>query len=221
MKIVAVLCSTQENEGLRRSKASLSKNGIDVVVFGMGEAWQGNGMKQVAALSVARQSLGKYDLVLSMDAWDTLCFASHDEIVSKFWSFGHPMVVSAERNCWPDAKMASRYPSIATNSQYRFVNGGGYIAQTEYLVTMLEEWGVSKDFRQESDQRFLTQVFLKNPRCMRLDTECVIFQTLWELTSADFIQGGRRIINKENFSMPCIAHGNGHANMDWCWEMIK
>ena len=102
-KILAVLCATQETEGLKRSIESLRRHGIEMYVYGMGQTWEGNGMKQVADLNAAEKFQGKFDYILSLDGYDTLCLADEDEVLSKFMAFQNPMVICAEMNCWPNS----------------------------------------------------------------------------------------------------------------------
>lgn len=220
-KVIAVLCATQETEGLRRSRESLLKHGIEVFVYGLGQEWKGNGMKQVAALVAAQKFQGQFEYLLSLDGYDTICIADEDEIVDKFHSFNHPMVIAGEMNCWPDSKRASLYPPPRTNSPFRFLNGGAYLSRIAYAAAMLPEWGVSMDFQAASDQRFLTDNFLKYRGSMMIDEECSIFQCLCEISPDSFLRSGKRLINKTTFRMPCILHGNGHGNMDWYWEIAK
>jgi hypothetical protein len=218
-KVVAVLCATKETEGLNRAVSSLLRNGILVEVYGMGKEWEGNGMKQVAALDIANKYQGKADFILSLDGYDTITIAPVQEIIEKFLSFRHPMVIGAEVNCWPDKDKASLYPTAST--RFKHLNGGGYIARIDYLAVMLKEWGMTSEFKASSDQRWLTKVFLDNPGCMKIDYECAIFQNLCRIKKEEFIVCGNRLINRTTHQMPCILHGNGHGDMSWYEKVTK
>ena len=220
-KILAVLCATQETEGLKRSIESLRRHGIEMYVYRMGQTWEGNGMKQVAAQYAAEKFQGKFDYILSLDGYDTLCLADEDEVLSKFMAFQNPMVICAEMNCWPNAKMACRYPPARSDSPFRFLNAGAYMAQTDYLVAMLKDWGITKEFKADSDQGFVTENFLSHPGCMVIDEACSLFQSLCDVKPEQFFQSGKRFINKKTFQVPCVLHGNGHTNMDYYWDIIK
>ncbi len=222
MRVMAVICATDEkNVGLERSRTTLEKHGIQVFLYGLGEPWQGNGMKQVAAQIAAEKFQGQCDFILSLDGYDTLCFADEDEIVEKFMAFRHPMVIAAEMNCWPDVQNACRYPRSRTSSPFRFLNGGAYMAQTDYLVAMLREWGITKDFQAGSDQGFLTDKFLTYPGSMMIDEECSLFQTLCGVKPEHFYRSGKRVIHKKTYQVPCVLHGNGHMDMDWYWGITQ
>ena len=220
-RILAVLCATQETEGLKRTQHTLNKFGIDYRVYGLGMEWQGNGMKQVAAWKISNEVLGQYKFILSLDAYDMLCVAPEDEIIWKFMSFQHPMVISAEINCWPDDELRSKYPPPRTQSPYRHICGGAYMAQTEYIAKMLSVWGVNEEFRASSDQRFLTKCLLENTGCMKIDEEAVLFQNLCKVPVENFHDIGSRMINKTTFQIPCFIHGNGQTDMSWYWDKIK
>ena len=56
---------------------------------------------------------------------------------------------------------------------------------------------------------------------MKIDTECVIFQSLCDIKPEDFVMSGRRVISRTTYRMPCVLHGNGHTNMDFYWNLIK
>jgi len=147
-----------------------------------------------------------------MDGFDTICLADVKEILEKFIAFNHPWVASAELNCWPRSDYAYRYKHTS-DSSYRFLNSGTYIANIEYFLSMLNEWGVTGDFRASSDQLFLTERLLENQSAIALDTQCVLFQTLGGGSAQDFIFTEHRVINRATSRMPCIIHGNGHTEM--------
>lgn len=220
-RVLASLCATENTPGLQRCIETLRRNGIEQYVYGLGEQWQGNGMKQVAALHVAQMFLGKYKFILALDAYDVFCLAPEDEIIWKFMSFQHPMVIAGEINCWPDKDRTKDYPAPRCQTPYKHLNGGAYMAQTEYLAWKLKEWGVSPDFRAPSDQRFLTDQYLKDHRSMKIDEECVLFQTMCRADLKKLVFSGRRLVNLETETVPCFLHGNGKAKMEPFWDVIK
>ena len=217
-RIIASLCATGQCEGLDRATSSLERHGIPYNVYGMGMPWVGNGMKQVAALATARRAVSEhYEFVLSLDGYDTLCLADEWEIVGKFLALSHPMVICGEMNCWPDPRLACRYPPAVSSSPFRFINAGAYIAYTGYLLAMMDRWGITESFEAGSDQGFLTERLLSDPGCIHIDSECNIFQALCGLKPDFFVCSGGRVVNPITHRIPCILHGNGHVDMSQYW----
>ena len=49
--------------------------------------------------------------------------SSPEELLSKFSRLAHRVVFSAEGFCWPDQRLASKYPEV--HSGKRYLNSGG------------------------------------------------------------------------------------------------
>lgn len=56
-------------------------------------------------------------------SYDVVLAASPDELLAKFSRLGHRVVFSAEGFCWPDQRLASKYPQV--HSGKRYLNSGG------------------------------------------------------------------------------------------------
>ncbi|KAG8005883.1 Procollagen-lysine [Nibea albiflora] len=54
--------------------------------------------------------------------YDVIFASGPDELLSKFSRLGHRVVFSAEGFCWPDQRLASKYPEV--HSGKRFLNSG-------------------------------------------------------------------------------------------------
>ena len=61
-----------------------------------------------------------YDLVLFVDSFDTYLFCDLDEVVDKFRSYNHTMVVSGEVNIWPEEHLGAFMPSSSKDGHYKF-----------------------------------------------------------------------------------------------------
>ena len=116
------------------------------------------------------------EIIFSTDAYDAWFLDGENEILRKFHTFNHPLVFSAERNCWPpDPETCSRYPGARTTARY--LNSGGFIGKAgairdalEQVVGMFPAWK-----KRKSNQYRWSNFYLDNPGTIVLDTECRIF----------------------------------------------
>ncbi len=182
---------------------SCRRRGIEPLVLALGEPWRGFGWR-LKRLHGALQGL-RCPYVLMADAYDSILVRDADAILETFARLGHPLVASAETNCWPDAAKAEAYPPAPT--RYRYLNAGGWIAERCYALTLFERLGVPRLADWVDDQRFLTDAFLADPSILRLDTRCELFQTL-EGASGDLVYRDG-IYNRETGTYPSVIHGNG------------
>jgi hypothetical protein len=165
--------------------------------------WRGFGEKLVMGQKAARE-LTQYTHLMLIDAFDVIVMATVDEIMSRYLEFGHPFVCQAENNCWPDKEKASRYPEC--NTPWRYLNSGLYIAEREYLGQLWEKHGPIDPC--VYDQGWVTDVFLNDPGCIKLDTNCVLFQSLLaSIKNLELING--KLHNTLTDTYPLIAHHHG------------
>jgi len=59
-------------------------------------------------------------------SYDVVLLANSSIILDKFTKFDASIVISTERSCWPDKKLADRYPTVDLDG-YRFINSGGLL----------------------------------------------------------------------------------------------
>lgn len=121
-----------------------------------------------------------FDLVLYADGFDSFIVGDEVEIRYRWNAMGkRPMVLSGEKNCWPDAHKADRYPN--SDSLWRFINAGTWIAQINYLEDVLSAMLKRVPESERDDQRMWTDAYLDGwlPGAV-VDTERVLFQTMWQ-----------------------------------------
>lgn len=187
-------------------------------VMGMGWPYLGLGTKpkQVYRFLRAAPSLAGW-VVLFSDAHDSIIQGDAGMILERYRAFGHPLVFSAERNCYPSPELAARYPAAGT--PYAYLNSGGFIGEAGYLLDLLERWDVPALPDRENDQGWFTRRFLDEPEAIRLDTHCSLFQTLYR-AEGDLERRQKGIFNRVTKAYPLIFHGNGRAPMrrvfEWC-----
>jgi len=157
------------------------------------------------------------ELIVLSDAWDVVFTGTQEELHAKAPLEG-TVLISGEKNCWPDTLRQHEYPMGAT--PWMFVNSGGIYGWASDLLELLE-WGLEHlgPVAAEDDQRFWTSLFLKgqSPNWMlprvKLDEECKVFQTMFLGVSDEFgvVQEGR-FKNLRTGTLPQFLHFNGGAN---------
>lgn len=85
-------------------------------------------------------------LFLSPRSYDVIFASGPEELLSKFSRMGHKVIFSAEGFCWPDQRLASKYPEVRTGKRY--LNSGG----KELTATSLKYY---KKFKAVSNTRLL------------------------------------------------------------------
>lgn len=83
-------------------------------------------------------------LCLSPHSYDVIFASGPEELLSKFSRMGHKVIFSAEGFCWPDQRLASKYPEVRTGKRY--LNSGG----KELTATSLKYY---KKFKAVSNAR--------------------------------------------------------------------
>lgn len=70
-----------------------------------------------------------YEYIVMTDAWDVLFYGTKDELLSKL---PENMIVSAERNCYPESHLA---PQFTSESPWRYANNGMLSATPRMLLS--------------------------------------------------------------------------------------
>ncbi|KOB72674.1 putative procollagen-lysine,2-oxoglutarate 5-dioxygenase [Operophtera brumata] len=226
--VTVLTVATGDNHGLERFLRSAKVYNIDVEVLGQGQEWLGGDMNYPGGgqkvnllknkLNEMMKSENKEKIVLFTDSYDLIFTAGIDEIVKKFKSFTDARVVfSAEQFCWPDAKLASKYPKIEGSNVY--LNSGGFIGYLSELTELLAYETIED---KEDDQRFYTKAYLdtklRESLKLALDHSSAIFQNLHGALSDVELKYNttedwpylENVITKER---PLVVHGNGLSKL--------
>ncbi|KAK1889682.1 Procollagen-lysine2-oxoglutarate 5-dioxygenase 2 [Dissostichus eleginoides] len=81
--------------------------------------------------------------------------AGPEELLSKFSRLSHRVVFSAEGFCWPDQRLANKYPEV--HSGKRYLNSGGFMGFASDLSLMVQQWKYKDN---DDDQLFYTKIYL-------------------------------------------------------------
>jgi hypothetical protein len=193
--------------------------------------YSGLGSKPKAVFRAIKEGLIDRKYIIFCDCWD-LVFARHpDSLFRKYKEFAAPLVISSEKNCFPD-DLKAEYDMIAKGSSpYRYLNSGMIVGETEAMLATLEAmdlanvpedyWDNEKQCNVHINDQFLyQQIFLKRPVNIVLDTEQILCNTLHDVALDELDFGEEIIANKNTRSYPCSFHFNGGAKTGPCREPI-
>jgi hypothetical protein len=158
------------------------------------------------------------------DSWDLVFATDFDEIIQTYKDFHAPIVISAEKNCFP-ADLKDEYDKLPATSSYKYLNSGMIVGETSAFYEMLtamklhevpdDYWDdVKKCNVHINDQFLFQQIFLKQPVKIVLDYNQVLCNTLHQVAVDELDFSKERIRNKETISYPCAFHMNGSAKTD-------
>lgn len=151
-------------------------------------------------------------------SYDVLFTTGLAEIVQKFKESNSRLLFSAEKYCWPDQSLASKYPSVEPKAS-PYLNSGAFIGYAPEVWGLLEAPIGDTD----DDQLYYTKVFLneelRKKLDMKLDTTSTLFQNLNGAkddvkldVDLDTNQG---VLKNINFlTTPSILHGNGPSKIE-------
>ncbi len=157
-----------------------------------------------------RSILNNYDddeVIMYLDAFDTIVVASNEEIEKKFISMDVDVVYSVESNCSPSKKLEEHF------EMNKFINTGGIIFRNgvyKKILSLLDNSDVDSAIL--NNDQYLHQVFaipLLNKIRIKLDTDNEIFQSLYYEDVSNFRKVNNKIINRKSSKHPCVFHGNG------------
>ena len=178
-------------------RESCKRFGIELHEYGIGEDFQGwKQMKCVRSLEFLKTRTEPYALML--DAFDCFVFGRVGELLNRYFQFGSPIVIAAEKNCFPHPEWSSLYEPIS--SPWPYVNSGCIMGQRVTLAAILEQmldW--------ENDDQACWSLKYLHGGSVALDTHCALFQTMWH-TTPDEVEPGH---NKVFDTRPIIWHFNG------------
>lgn len=223
-KLLVLTAATEETDGFRRFMRTATQFNYTVKVLGLGEEWKGGDVARTVGGGQKVRWLKKELLKLSedpelvvmfVDSYDVIFASGPEELLSKFWSLGHRVVFSSEGFCWPDQRLASKYPEV--HSGKRYLNSGGFIGFASDLSAIVQQWRYKDN---DDDQLFYTKIYLdKKQRTqfnMTLDHRSRIFQNLngaIDEVVLKFERSKVRVRNVAYDTLPVIIHGNGPTKL--------
>jgi hypothetical protein len=161
--------------------------------------------------------------IIFTDCYDLVFAASPEEVIEMYKSFNSPFVCSAEKNCFP-GDLRDKFPASPTN--YRFLNSGFIVAETDAMLSVLESMGldnVPDDYWDKekncmvhiNDQFLYHEEFIKQPVKMVLDYKQILSHTLHDVQLDELdIDNPLGIMNLETGKFPLTFHFNGNSKTE-------
>jgi hypothetical protein len=190
---------------------------VKPVVLGENGSYKGLISKPKLLLNYLKNNLNRKKYTLFADCWDLVFTKNLEEILELFKTFNTEIVFNAERNLFPRGDLLNLYPEVGT--PYRFLNSGFFVGITESIIGLLDSMDLNRipdDFRKsdgswhhENDQAYFLEIFTKQPVPMKLDTNCLIAQTLHGEELKDFCFDNKGCKNLITGTYPVVWHANG------------
>lgn len=143
----------------------------------------------------------------------------------KYKQFCSPLVISAEKNCFP-ADLKEQYDELHKGeSPYKYLNSGMIVGRVDAILACLEamdapnipnDYWDGEKMVNPNDQFYWQQTYLKRPVEMILDTAQILCNTLHDVDVSELDFGESRIANKITMTYPCSFHFNGRAKSGNC-----
>jgi len=206
-----VTIATDESKASKIINSGKSQ-GIEFKNIGKGIEWNGGSMKstgggqKINMIKSYIEDLPDHDVLFFCDGYDTFVTDSLDEIIYRYIGFNHKILFSSERSCWPDEELASEIIKTNkgitpyTDTPYKYLNSGLFIAQVGELKRILED--VSDD---SDDQLFYQKKYIEQKYDMALDLECYILQC----SDSEVTEKKGQLFNPITKCYNCVYHGNG------------
>ncbi|CAM9768930.1 unnamed protein product [Phaeothamnion confervicola] len=181
--LAIVTVSSDAGDGLRNLVASIKAARVPCrfKVLGLGTSYDYHGLK-ISLYGDYLRSLDPAQLVLGLDAYDTLVFPAVQELPTRYAAMGAPIVVCGERGSWPDTAVAPFYPHPHYYTQppgagtFPLLNSGVFIGRAGDLSAMFDtaraEGAVAVC---GDDQRAFIRRYVADPVAMRIDAEAELF----------------------------------------------
>jgi len=206
---LVVSVGTSPNDARGRFEKSCRTYGHPYLMLGDRTEWTGGNMSLGPGggqkINLLYRELSSWSatelerLIVFTDSYDVIWLTHPKEVFHKYNQLtnqNHDIIVfSSEPTCWPDASLASQYPTP------HYLNSGGFMGKARQILAILQEVPPESD-----DQLYYTHQFLKHDHLL-LDMESILFQTLNQASIETL--GNGRIQNKTYGTQPCILHGNG------------
>uniref|UniRef100_A0A8C6T9C7 Procollagen-lysine, 2-oxoglutarate 5-dioxygenase 3 n=1 Tax=Neogobius melanostomus TaxID=47308 RepID=A0A8C6T9C7_9GOBI len=172
-----------------------------VKVLGLGEEWKGGDVAKTVGGGQKVRWLKKELLRHKDDQNKVVLFVDSYDVIFGF--------------CWPDQKLASKYPTV--HSGKRYLNSGGFMGFAPEMAALVQQWKYKDN---DDDQLFYTRIYLDKAQRtkynMTLDHRSRIFQNLNGAVDEVVLKFERAKVRARNVAydtLPVIIHGNGPTKL--------
>ena len=242
MKLYAVSVATHKEGYYDAFVESCRRNGIELVVLGYGQPWQGFAWRFLL-LKKYMEGLDNQDIVIFLDAYDMIATQNAATIQKRFAQFKAPILFSTENVLRKDFLTHYIRNGVFGQCPKADISGGAYMGYVYALKKMYayicEKYDCGhKSFRALDDQKILTALCndtaFTDP-VIAYDYSSSIFYTVslplstYQLLFSNkfypdprfhFIRDNRLYLRETNQS-PCFIHGIANTNMDFLIDLYR
>lgn len=206
--------ASKHTRGLEQLLHSCRYFDIQIDVLGMDQPFRGLSEKFLLVEEYIRK-LDDKDIVLFVDAYDTLFLEGTENILNKFYKMEAPFVISVERYCWPYRDRWKEFPEGPTS--FRYINTGTYIGYVYQLRQIFKE--LAPIYAGQIDQGIMTLHYFKNPDLYTFDSTCTLFMPMAGMARCEIVidQKAFNVTCVETGTTPSIIHGNGGSKPHYQW----
>jgi hypothetical protein len=195
-----------------------------MMIQSVGSLYQGLCDKPKFVYRAIKQGFINTEFIIFCDSWDLVFATTPEEIIERFLELNCDLVISAEKNCFPD-DLKKEYDNLPYTSSYRYLNSGMIVGYTNKLLEILEVMEVEKipndywDAEKHcnihfNDQFEYQKIFLNQPVNIKLDYQQIFSRTLHDAKLEELDFSETRIRNIETNSYPCTFHMNGNGKTE-------
>ena len=222
MKLHLITVATHEQGYFENLKQTCETHGVDLVVLGWGQPWKGFTYK-INLVQDYSKTLSPDDVVMFIDAFDTIVLRPQNEIVEEFLrfekDFSGKIWMSFEQT-HPDPLFRHFKNEIFSNVN---LNSGTYIGRVVHLQKLWERTlQVSQEIHSKDDQTCLSYIYENDADRgnMVLDETHTLAHVLLAKSSlVPFLPSQKTFTVQEgklrvHQSFPIILHAPGNMNMN-------
>ena len=217
MKLLAWGIETDKSATTDKAKYLLgtaNKYGVQVEFVGLGTQYTAD-IDKLYTLQKHLQNVNDDELVVCIDAYDTLVNRPFEDLESIYETFNTEVVISAERLfTYQWHTFQDKFELI--KSPYKYVNAGTLMGRCKYVKSMVTECiDLLKVHNTKVDQGVLGVWVYNNmgtPSKVKLDTKTQLFWVVsaeWNILK-ESSESSKVIINPTTFNVPFIIHSTGN-----------
>jgi hypothetical protein len=205
-----------EEVSLKDLIESCKRFNVNLAVHGRGKTFDNTIFKLENILDYCINHTDEDDIIIYLDAYDTVLLSNQTEIISKFKIFDKKIVFCSHYICEPYEPIMDHFPRLDEDLP-RFLNSGSMIGYSKYVQEGIEdifgEYELVKkiygNMLAMSDQFHWSLYYLKHKDLIGIDSRCNIFQELSGIGYSSLYWSHGRWINQKTGTKPCILHGTG------------
>lgn len=195
--------------------ASARRHNLQPLLYGVGTAaWSAHGGQEQGVEVIPLLQDRSEDYVLATDCNDVLFLAGEAEIMEKFLALQSKLVVSSESGLHP--RNDELYEGLRMRpGHHKYVNIGLWMGERQHAIdTMrcaIERYRYKTPDGLDSPQGWFMWGLLQGTLDFKLDSECVLFQSMAGWAPKHVKVEGGRVHNTATGTTPVAVHFNGNC----------